>query len=235
MYPHAPRKYKAIDSYCFRSRLSMEHFGLEARTSCPLLMVSSSFISIFFMNMVGRWMDRFGIERMMYLDALTIFIYVLYGFVVLGVHPNCCRGRLARDYRVRAVCDGPAAHANRRCQVRFYLNPLPYQGRDHHHLSTGIRLDHVVSILAAEHLAHLDGFRPAMGSGRVLFPGQPVCRLADPGVIRGQWAGDSGPRVNMIEQSGNKRKENHALDKRNCGTVCQPAGRPVPVRAGPCS
>lgn len=38
------------------------------------------------MRMLGKWIDKFGIKNMMYLDALSfILVYIIYGFVVWGV------------------------------------------------------------------------------------------------------------------------------------------------------
>ena len=68
----------------FGSWVIIELLGKKADTM-SLLMITVSFISIFFMRMLGRWIDRLGIKKMMYLDALTfIFVYIVYGLRRVG-------------------------------------------------------------------------------------------------------------------------------------------------------
>ncbi len=50
-----------------------------------LLLTLGSFIGIFFTPAVGRWLDRFGIRSMLYLDAFSfIGVYVAYGVLTAG-------------------------------------------------------------------------------------------------------------------------------------------------------
>lgn len=50
-----------------------------------LLTIAGSFIGIFFIPALGRWVDRFGIKKMLYVDAFSfIVVYVLYGLVSAG-------------------------------------------------------------------------------------------------------------------------------------------------------
>jgi MFS family permease len=59
--------------------------GFKADTM-SILAVIGSFIGIFFMNMLGKWLDRFGTKRMLYIEAVAfIFIYTFYGFLSGGL------------------------------------------------------------------------------------------------------------------------------------------------------
>lgn len=50
-----------------------------------LLMMAGSFIGIFFTPAIGRWLDRFGIRTMLYLDAFSfIGVYISYGILTAG-------------------------------------------------------------------------------------------------------------------------------------------------------
>ena len=58
--------------------------GKKADTLALLTMVGS-FIGIFFIPALGRWVDRFGIRKMLYVDAFSfITVYVLYGILSAG-------------------------------------------------------------------------------------------------------------------------------------------------------
>ncbi len=50
-----------------------------------LLMMIGSFIGIFFTPAIGRWLDRFGIRNMLFLDAYSfIGVYIGYGILAAG-------------------------------------------------------------------------------------------------------------------------------------------------------
>lgn len=50
-----------------------------------ILTVVGSFIGIFFIPAIGRWMDTYGIKKMLYVDALSfIGVYFIYGFLSMG-------------------------------------------------------------------------------------------------------------------------------------------------------
>ena len=54
-----------------------------------ILAVIGSLIGIFFMPVVGRWIDRFGIRRVMTAEALAfIAVYIAYGFLSRWVNNN---------------------------------------------------------------------------------------------------------------------------------------------------
>ena len=116
-----------------------------------LLVIVTSFISIFFMNMLGRWMDRCGIKRMMFVDALSfIGIYIIYGFVVWGITSRILPGAgwpVSVVY-VLFVLDRLSMQIG--LVKSLYLRSRSWSEEDvTATLSTGISLDHIVSILAA--------------------------------------------------------------------------------------
>ena len=50
-----------------------------------LLGIIGSFIGMFFIPALGRWLDRFGIKKLLYADALSyIGVYILYGLLCIG-------------------------------------------------------------------------------------------------------------------------------------------------------
>lgn len=57
-----------------------------------ILSIIGGFIGIFFIPAVGRWIDRFGVKKLLYADALSfIVVYALFGFLSAGY----VSGRLA--------------------------------------------------------------------------------------------------------------------------------------------
>lgn len=124
---------------------------MKKADTTAVLAIACSFIGIFFMNALGRWMDRFGIKKMMYVDALTfIGVYVLYGLVVMGI----TSGKLpSQGWPVFAIY-GLFVLDRMSMQIgmvnAIYLRSIAFDpGEVTATLSMGTSLDHVVSILAA--------------------------------------------------------------------------------------
>ncbi|MFI3257271.1 MAG: hypothetical protein R3Y36_03110 [Spirochaetales bacterium] len=117
-----------------------------------LLVIVSSFLGIFFMQKLGNWIDSLGVKKMMYLDALSfIFIYLIYGFIVWGITDNVLEqtGWPVIVVYVLFVLD--------RLSMRIgvikavYLRSIALNESDiAPTLSTGLSLDHVVAIIAAQ-------------------------------------------------------------------------------------
>lgn len=124
---------------------------LKKADTVALLSMVSTFICIFFMNFLGKWIDKLGIKKMMFLDALTfIGVYVLYGFTVWGItgqwfsHVNVA---MIVVY-VLFVLDRLSMQIGMVKTV--YLRSIALNDADvTATLSMGTSLDHVVSILAA--------------------------------------------------------------------------------------
>ncbi|NLW19910.1 MAG: MFS transporter [Clostridiales bacterium] len=125
---------------------------LKGADVMSLLMISASFVSIFFMRAIGRWIDRVGIARMLRLNAWGfVLIYLAYGFVVWGITSSLLpkAGLSVMIIYVLFVLD----RLNMQMHVlkAVYLRQIALDpGEVTHVLSTGISLDHVVSILAAQ-------------------------------------------------------------------------------------
>ncbi len=50
-----------------------------------ILTVIGSFIGIFFIPAIGRWLDTYGVKKLMYVDALSfIGVYLVYGLLAMG-------------------------------------------------------------------------------------------------------------------------------------------------------
>ncbi len=129
---------------------------LKGADVMSLLLIASSFISIFFMRAIGRWIDHFGIKRMMYVDALTfIFVYVLYGFVVWGITARVLPEAGWPVMLIYALFVLDRLSMQIGVVKSVYLRSIAVNREEITNvLSTGISLDHVVSILAAQ----LSGF-----------------------------------------------------------------------------
>jgi predicted MFS family arabinose efflux permease len=129
---------------------------LKRADTMSLLLIAASFISIFFMRSIGRWIDRFGIKRMMYVDALTfIFIYIIYGFVVWGISSKVLPGNGWPVLFIYALFIMDRLSMQIGVVKAVYLKSIAITKEEiTATLSTGTSLDHVVSILAAQ----LSGF-----------------------------------------------------------------------------
>ncbi len=129
---------------------------LKGADIMSLLLITVSFISIFFMRAIGRWIDRFGIKSMMYVDALTfIGIYTVYGFVVWGITAKVLPGAGWPVLTVYALFVLDRLSMQIGVVKSLYLKQIAVTAEEITSvLSTGISLDHVVSILAAQ----LSGF-----------------------------------------------------------------------------
>ena len=50
-----------------------------------ILTVIGSFIGIFFIPAIGKWLDTYGVKKLMYVDALSfIGVYLVYGLLAMG-------------------------------------------------------------------------------------------------------------------------------------------------------
>jgi hypothetical protein len=124
---------------------------LKKADTLALLTITVGFISIFFFNRLGRWMDKFGIKRMMYVDALTfIGVYIIYGFVVWGITSGVLPNHGLSIWIVYFLFISDRLSMQIGMVNSIYLRSIAW---DHDEvtstLSMGISLDHVVSILAA--------------------------------------------------------------------------------------
>ncbi len=116
-----------------------------------ILGIIGSFIGIFFIPAVGRWLDRFGIKTLLYADALSfIGVYLMYGILSAGF----VTGKFALvgipvllTYMLFVV----DRMSNQMGMVRtLYLRSIAVDSSDiTPTLSLGVSMDHVVSITSA--------------------------------------------------------------------------------------
>ncbi|WP_432663665.1 MFS transporter [Wukongibacter baidiensis] len=116
-----------------------------------ILGIIGAFIGIFFIPALGRWIDRFGIKKLLYADALSfIFVYLVYGLLSAGF----ASGRLPvigvpvlLAYMLFIV-DRMSTQMG---MIRtIYLRSIAVDTSDiMPTLSLGLSLDHTVSIICA--------------------------------------------------------------------------------------
>jgi len=123
-------------------------FGAEYMA---LLIMAGSFIGIFFMPLVGRWIDRFGTPRIMIAEALIfLVIYLGYGIIAAGLHGDWLMGVTI------VVIIAIAVNIADRMTIQFgmvrtvYMRSIAVVPEDvTPTLATGMALDHVLSIGSA--------------------------------------------------------------------------------------
>jgi MFS family permease len=124
---------------------------LKKADTLALLAITVGFISIFFLNIIGQWMDKYGIKRMMYVDALTfIGVYIVYGFVVWGITSNVLPSTGWSIWIVYLLFVLDRLSMQIGMVKSIYLRSIAFNEQDVvSTLSMGISLDHMVSIVAA--------------------------------------------------------------------------------------
>lgn len=124
---------------------------LKKADTLALLAITVGFISIFFLNIIGHWMDKYGIKRMMYVDALTfIGVYIVYGFVVWGITSNVLSSTGWSIWIVYLLFVLDRLSMQIGMVKSIYLRSIAFNEQDVvSTLSMGISLDHMVSIIAA--------------------------------------------------------------------------------------
>jgi len=116
-----------------------------------VLSIISGFVCIFFIPAIGKLIDRLGVKKMLYADAISfIIVYVLYG-IMSGLFYNNMIPRVGIPLFI-AYClyildmMSESMHIVR----TSYLKSIVESDNDIvHTLSTGMSMDHVVSILCA--------------------------------------------------------------------------------------
>lgn len=62
----------------------IELLGKKADT-LALLAIAGAFIGIFFIPALGRWLDRFGVKKLLYADGISfVMVYTLFGLLTAG-------------------------------------------------------------------------------------------------------------------------------------------------------
>ena len=124
---------------------------LKKADTLALLAITVGFVSIFFLNIIGHWMDKYGIKRMMYVDALTfIGVYIIYGFVVWGITSKVLPSTGWSIWIVYLLFVLDRLSMQIGMVKSIYLRSIAFNEQDVvSTLSMGISLDHMVSIVAA--------------------------------------------------------------------------------------
>ena len=125
---------------------------LQGADLMSLLMLSASFISIFLMRTVGRLVDRLGTARMLRLNALTfIATYLAYGLLVWGIVTGALPSRGWPVLVIGALYVLDRLNMQLHVLKAVYLRQIAVSTEEvTNALSTGISLDHIVSIVAAQ-------------------------------------------------------------------------------------
>ncbi|MEG0307867.1 MAG: MFS transporter [Clostridium sp.] len=116
-----------------------------------LLGIVGAFIGIFFIPALGRWLDRFGIKKLLYVDALSfIGVYSIYGLLAGGF----ASGRLATVgapvILIFAIFIIDKMSMQMGMIKVLYLRSIAIDPDEiTPTLSLGISMDHIVSIICA--------------------------------------------------------------------------------------
>ncbi|MCG8568927.1 MAG: MFS transporter [Spirochaetes bacterium] len=116
-----------------------------------LLAVIGGLVGVFFIPAIGRWIDRFGIKKLLYADALSfIGVYLLYGFLSAGFFQQtiALTGIPVLLAYLVFILDRMSSQMGIIRTV--YLKSILIKNADlTPTLSLGISMDHVVSIICA--------------------------------------------------------------------------------------
>lgn len=128
----------------------IELLGKRADT-IALLGIAGSFLGMFFIPALGKWLDRFGIKAMLYADALSfIGVYILYGLISGGY----ASGTIPTVGWTALLAYGVFIIDRMSTQMALirtvYLRTIAVNQQDvTPTLSLGMSMDHTVSILCA--------------------------------------------------------------------------------------
>ena len=125
---------------------------LQKKTdTIALLAMVGLFVGIFFIPALGRWIDRFGIKKMLYADALSfILVYYLYGFLSAGYYNGTLAITGIPVLLAYILFVGDRMSAQMGIIRTVYFKKIAVDAQDiTPTLSLGISLDHVMSILFA--------------------------------------------------------------------------------------
>jgi predicted MFS family arabinose efflux permease len=124
---------------------------LKRADTIALLSITIGFISIFFLNLMGRWMDQFGIKNMMFVEAVSfIGIYLVYGFFVWGISSGTLSSQGYAMWMIYLIFVLDRLSMQMGMVKSIYLRSIAVNKEDvTATLSMGVSLDHLVSIIAA--------------------------------------------------------------------------------------
>ena len=136
--------------YVYGPWVLIELLGFGADNMALLIMAGAA-IGMFFIPMVGRWIDRFGTSRIMVIEtAIFLVIYLAYGVISAGLHGGWFVG-LTVVVVMAVVVNIADRMTTQFGMVRtVYMRSIAQTPEDvTPTLATGMALDHVLSIASA--------------------------------------------------------------------------------------
>lgn len=124
--------------------------GKKADT-LSMLTIIGSFVGIFFMPALGRWIDRFGVKRLLYVDAWSyILVYIVYGILCIGFIQGWLPTEGIGVFLAYTIFITDRMSTQMGMIRTVYLRKIAVKDTDiTPTLSMGQSLDHVVSIAVA--------------------------------------------------------------------------------------
>ena len=128
--------------------IELLNFGAD---SMALLIIAGAGIGIFFIPLVGKWIDRYGTANVMIVEAaIFLLIYLGYGIISAGLHEGWLLGITA------VIAVAVAVNIADRMTIQFgmvraiYMRSIAITPEDvTPTLATGMAMDHVLSIASA--------------------------------------------------------------------------------------
>jgi len=116
-----------------------------------ILVIISSFVGIFFMPLLGKWLDKFGIRKLLYADAISfIGVYFLYGLLSAGYVSGAVKTAGIGVFLAYVLFIIDRMSTQMRMVRTVYLKSIIESDRDFTPtLTMGQSLEHFVSIICA--------------------------------------------------------------------------------------
>lgn len=116
-----------------------------------ILGIIGCFIGIFFIPALGKWLDRYGIRKMLYADALSfIGVYIVYGFLASGFSSGTL-GKVGIPVILTFILIILDRMSMQMSMIKtIYLRSIAVEESEiTSTLSLGMSMDHIVSIICA--------------------------------------------------------------------------------------
>ncbi len=116
-----------------------------------VLTIIGSFIGAFFIPKIGLWVDRFGIKKLLFVDAWSfVIVYLAFGIAISSIEANLFSSSLIPLFMIYSIFILDKM-SNQMGLVRtLYLKSISFSPAEvTSTLSFGLALDHVISISAA--------------------------------------------------------------------------------------
>ena len=136
--------------YVFGPWVLIELLNFDAG-DMALLIIAGAGIGVFFLPLVGRWIDRFGTAKIMIIEAaIFLVIYLGYGVISAGLHGGWLVG-VGAIFVLAVVINIADRMTIQFGMVRsVYMRSIAVTPEDvTPTLATGMALDHIVSIASA--------------------------------------------------------------------------------------